>query len=118
MAYEYLCHLRRLHSAPSKGKRFVEALGFAKGLVGADVSDALSSARVKGVAYGTETAPTRKSPFTDQQLCNWREWPFMEKVKKQFSAVIFAFWFMLDFAGQTGSIVSKEHLLLFCRGPR
>ena len=69
VAYEYLCHLRRLHSAPSKGKRFVEALGFAKGLVGADVSDALNSARVKGVAYGTEAAPTRKkSPFTVQQL--------------------------------------------------
>ena len=41
-AYQYLCELRCMKAAPSKGRRFVEALGFAKGLVGAKVDDILS----------------------------------------------------------------------------
>eukprot|EP00435_Cladocopium_sp_Y103_P065166 s958_g27.t1 len=69
LAYEYLCDLRRLHAAPSKGRRFLEAIGFAKGLVGADVDAILSSARVKGAALGTQASPTKKkAPFTCDQL--------------------------------------------------
>lgn len=68
-AYEYLCELRNLHAAPSKGKRFVEAVGFAKGLLNADVSEVLNSARIKGVAQGFEKAPTRKKcPLTAEHL--------------------------------------------------
>ena len=69
LAYDYLCDLRRLHSAPSKGKRFLEAVGFAKGMLSADVSEVLSSARVRGVASGVDPAPPRKKcPFTVEQL--------------------------------------------------
>lgn len=69
VVYEYLCDLRRTHAAPSKGKRFVEALGFAKGLLGADVEKALSSARVRGVALGAASVPARKKdPLTVEQV--------------------------------------------------
>eukprot|EP00435_Cladocopium_sp_Y103_P001432 s3880_g1.t1 len=69
LAYEYLCELRRLHAAPSKGRRFLEAIGFAKGLVGADVDPILNSSRVKGVALGVDAKPAKKkSPFTCSQL--------------------------------------------------
>eukprot|EP00435_Cladocopium_sp_Y103_P061011 s1864_g22.t1 len=68
-AYDYLCELRRMHAAPSKGKRFLESLGFAKGLLGADVDTILKSSRVRGVALGFEKAPTKKkSPFSVQQV--------------------------------------------------
>ena len=57
IVYEYLCELRRMHAAPSKGKRFLEALGFAKGLLGADVDSVITSARVRGVALGFVPVP-------------------------------------------------------------
>ena len=47
MAYDYLCDLRRNHSAASRRKRFLEAVGFSKGLIGANVDDVLDSSRVK-----------------------------------------------------------------------
>ena len=69
MAYDYLCDLRATKAAPSKGTRFLEALGFSKGLIGADVDSILKSARVKGVAYGQSHKATRKkSPLTVQQV--------------------------------------------------
>ena len=53
----------------SKGKRFLESLGFAKGLLQADVAAVLSSARVRGVALGFQPAPTRKkNPFSTEQV--------------------------------------------------
>ena len=68
-AYQYLCELRCMKAAPSKGRRFVEALGFAKGLIGAKVDDTLSSARVRGAASGLVSGSTRKKcPFTVDQL--------------------------------------------------
>lgn len=75
MAYDYLCDLRRLRAAPSKGKRFLEAVGFSKGLLGASVDEVLKSARVKGVATcGNSTVPVKKIPLTVQQLI------FLEKL--------------------------------------
>ena len=69
MAYEYICDLRRMRAAPSKGKRFIEALGFAKGLLGADVDKAISSARVKGAAAGFQFENVKKkSPLTVEQV--------------------------------------------------
>eukprot|EP00435_Cladocopium_sp_Y103_P074221 s101_g47.t1 len=69
MAYEYLCELRICKAAPSKGRRFLEALGFAKGLIGARVDPVLSSARVRGAADGSGVRPVKKkSPFTVEQL--------------------------------------------------
>ena len=69
MAYDYLCDLRVTKAAPSRGTRFLEALGFSKGLIGADVDSILKSARVKGVAYGQAHKATRKkSPLTVQQV--------------------------------------------------
>ena len=68
-AYQYLCELRCMKAAPSKGRRFVEALGFAKGLIGAKVDDTLSSARVRGAASGLVSSSQRKKfPFTVDQL--------------------------------------------------
>ena len=69
MAYEYLCELRALKAAPTKGRRFLEAVGFAKGLIGAKVDEVLSSARVKGAAAGASTSPPKKKwPFSVEQL--------------------------------------------------
>ena len=69
MAYDYLCELRNLKAAPSKGRRFLEAVGFAKGLLGADVDSILTSSRVRGVAFGTDATPVKKKdPLTCEQL--------------------------------------------------
>lgn len=68
-AYEYLCDLRRNKAASSKRTRFLQAVGFAKGLLGADVDAVLSSARVKGAAFNTAFTDVRKKePLTVQQL--------------------------------------------------
>ena len=69
LAYQYLCELRVMKASPSKGKRFLEAVGFAKGLVGARVDEVLNSARVKGAASGAAAvAPKKKHPFSVEQL--------------------------------------------------
>ena len=69
MAYDYLCELRYMKAAPSKGKRFLEAVGFSKGLLGAQVDEVLSSARVKGAASGSASMPPKKKhPFSVEQL--------------------------------------------------
>ena len=69
LAYRYLCDLRRNNAAASKRKRFLEAVGFAKGLLGADVDEVLESARVSGVAHGGFVALTRKkNPFSTEQI--------------------------------------------------
>ena len=68
-AYRYLCDPKRNNAAASKRKRFLEALGFSKGLLGADVEDVLQSARVSGVAHGGFVERTRKkNPLTTDQL--------------------------------------------------
>ena len=54
-----------MKASPSKGKRFLEAVGFAKALVGAKVDEVLSSARVKGAATGAVSLPPKKKqPFS------------------------------------------------------
>ena len=69
MAYDYLCDLRRNHASASRRKRFLEAIGFAKGLIGADVDEVLSSSRVKGAAHaGIVVERKKKSPFSVAQL--------------------------------------------------
>ena len=69
MAYDSLCDLRTMKATPSKGRRFLEALGFLKGLLGAPVDDTLKSSRVKGVAFGSSARSVKKkSPLTVQRL--------------------------------------------------
>lgn len=69
VCYEYLCELRRMHAAPTKGKRFLESLGFAKGLLGAEVEKVIASARVRGVALGASPNPAKKKdPFSVEQV--------------------------------------------------
>ena len=69
LAYRYLCDLRRNNAAVSKRKRFLEAVGFSKGLLGADVEEVLNSARVSGVAHGGFMEKSRKkNPLTTEQL--------------------------------------------------
>ena len=69
LAYDYLHDLRRMNAAPSKGKRVLEALGFSKGLLGADVDSVLNSARVRGAAVaGQWNAVKKKAPLTVEQL--------------------------------------------------
>jgi len=69
MAYQYLCDLRRNHAAASRRKRFLEAVGLSKGLIGADVDEVLTSSRVKGVAHGGIIAERKKKmPFTVCQV--------------------------------------------------
>ena len=52
-ACSYLCELRqlKLKSSASKRSRFLEALGFAKGMIGASTDHVLQSARVRDVAF-------------------------------------------------------------------
>ncbi|CAE7513552.1 unnamed protein product, partial [Symbiodinium microadriaticum] len=65
-AYEYLCHSRREGAPRSRIVKFVESVGFARGLLGADVEAVLSSPSVKGACAPTgPPQPTRKKvPLT------------------------------------------------------
>ena len=98
-----------MHAAPSKGRRFIEAVGFAKGLLGADVSDILSSARVKGVSISSDPSPPRKKyPFTVDQLVQLERLHFMDMVKKQSLQVTFASQFMQGCGGQMHNTACKN----------
>ena len=69
LAYRYLCDLRRNNAAASKRKRFLEAVGFSEGLLGADVDEVLQSARISGVAHGGFVEKRgKKQPFTTEQV--------------------------------------------------
>jgi len=45
LAYRYICELRKEGAPKTRATRFLEAVGFCKGMLGADVSEVLSSAR-------------------------------------------------------------------------
>ena len=53
-AYAYICHLRREGAPKSRLAGFFQAVGFSKGLLGAEVDAILSSPRVKGACSNTE----------------------------------------------------------------
>ena len=67
--YAYLCELRQLKASASKRSRFFEALGFAKGMIGAHTDHVLQSSRVRGVALGGDKPlPSKKVPLEVQQV--------------------------------------------------
>ena len=51
--YDYVVHHRRTKAPRSRAPRFLEALGFRKGVLGADVQVILDSSRVRGAGKGT-----------------------------------------------------------------
>ena len=63
--YRYMCELRRTKAPPSRAQRFLEALAFCKGMLGADVQDVLDSSRVSGASKREAMVGTRKkTPLT------------------------------------------------------
>ena len=68
LVYKYFCQLRAGGAPASRAARCLQAFGFAKGTVGADVSDILESARVKGVCGQGERFVAKKAPLSMQQV--------------------------------------------------
>ena len=68
-AYAYICHLRREGAPKSRLAGFFQAVGFSKGLLGADVDAILSSPRVKGACSNTEPhVVSKKSPLAVEEV--------------------------------------------------
>ena len=91
--YDYVVHLRRSKAPRSRAPRFLEALGFSKGALGADVQAILDSSRIRGAAEGTsEVVVSKAPPLTCAQL------KFLE-------------WFAVNHSGQEGVFVGH---VCFC----
>ena len=68
-AYAYICHLRREGAPKSRLAGFFQAVGFSKGLLGAEVDAILSSPRVKGACSNTEPhVVSKKSPLAVEEV--------------------------------------------------
>ena len=68
-AYAYICHLRREGAPKSRLAGFFQAVGFSKGLLGAEVDAVLSSPRVKGACSNTEPhVVAKKSPLSVEEV--------------------------------------------------
>ncbi|CAE7304283.1 unnamed protein product [Symbiodinium sp. CCMP2592] len=74
LAYDYVAHLRRCKAPRTRAPRFLEALGFAKGLLGANVQAILDSARVRGAAEGTAEVEVKKAPPLKCHQLKFLEW--------------------------------------------
>ena len=97
-AYAYVCHLRREGAPKSRMSRFIQAVGFAKGLVGASVDEVLQSPRIKGACQNTEPAPVRKkSPLKVEEVV------FLERLASD------------PMGGPSGIIAGFVCFLLHCR---
>ena len=70
LAYQYVCELRKEGAPKSRATRFLEALGFCKGMLGADVDEVLNSSRVRGACINRAAAlePKKKNPFSVEQV--------------------------------------------------
>jgi hypothetical protein len=70
MAYRYICELRKEGAPRSRATRFLESVGFCKGMLGAEVSEVLASARVKGACISrlNDLEPRKKDPLTVDQV--------------------------------------------------
>ena len=70
LSYRYICELRKEGAPRSRASRFLEAVGFCKGMLGADVDRVLTSARVRGACISrmAELEPRKKDPFTVAQV--------------------------------------------------
>lgn len=70
LAYRYICELRKEGAPKTRATRFLEAVGFCKGMLGADVSEVLSSARVRGACVSglSGLEPRKKDPLTVEQV--------------------------------------------------
>ena len=91
--YDYVVHFRRSKAPRSRAPRFLEALGFSKGVLGADVQAILDSSRIRGAAEGTSEVVVQKAPpLTCAQL------KFLE-------------WFAVNHGGQQGVFVGH---VCFC----
>ena len=73
--YAYLSHLRREGAPRSRLGRMLEAIGFSKTLIGADVDEILRSPRIRGACARSEPVPVRKkSPLSVEEVV------FLEKL--------------------------------------
>ena len=70
LAYRYICELRKEGAPRSRATRFLEALGFCKGMLGADVDAALASSRVRGACINrvADLEPRKKDALTVEQV--------------------------------------------------
>ena len=70
LAYRYICELRKEGAPRSRATRFLEAVGFCKGMLGADVDAVLVSARVRGACINriADLEPRKKDALTVEQV--------------------------------------------------
>lgn len=72
--YDYVVHLRKTKAPRSRAPRFLEALGFSKGVLGADVQAILDSSRIRGAAEGTTEVVVKKAPPLTCAQVKFLEW--------------------------------------------
>ena len=72
--YNYVAHLRSTKAPRTRAPRFLEALGFAKGVLGAEVQNILESARIRGAAEGSAEVSVRKAPPLTGAQVKFLEW--------------------------------------------
>ena len=72
LAYRYICELRKEGAPRSRATRFLEAVGFCKGMLGADVDAVLTSARVRGACINrvADLEPRKKDALTVDQVAH------------------------------------------------
>ena len=72
LAYRYICELRKEGAPRSRATRFLEAVGFCKGMIGADVDAVLASARVRGACINriADLEPRKKDALTVDQVAH------------------------------------------------
>ena len=73
LVYKYFCQLRRDGAPASRAARCLQAFGFAKGTIGADVTNILESARVKGACMQGDRFVAKKAPLSMQQVVQLEE---------------------------------------------
>ena len=72
--YNYVAHLRSTKAPRTRAPRFLEALGFAKGVLGAEVQNILDSARIRGAAEGSAEVTVKKAPPLTGAQVKFLEW--------------------------------------------
>ena len=72
LAYRYICELRKEGATRSRATRFLEAVGFCKGMLGADVDAVLTSARVRGACINriADLEPRKRDALTVDQVAH------------------------------------------------
>ena len=107
---DYVCHLPRCKAPRSRAPRFLEALGFAKGLLGAAVQLILDSSRIRGAAEGHLRGCGSQGAAPDMSLSSSSSNGLLRPrvAKRACLWDMFVSVFILGFAAETLNIVLRN----------